>query len=107
MDIKDLSGRIQINRLINEDGSYNDAQKDLLMRFLGSSEFGLDPDDVENIVDAVKDWIDSDDEVTRFGAEDAYYQALEKPYPCKNGPLEFIEERIPRKMMRCSECELI
>ena len=92
LDIKDLSGRIQINRLINEDGSYNDAQKDLLMRFLSSSEFGLDTEEAENMVDAIKDWIDSDNEVTRFGAEDSYYQALEIPYPCKNGPFEFIEE---------------
>jgi general secretion pathway protein K len=92
VEITDLSGRIQINQLINKDGTYNTLQKDLLMRFLNLPEFGLDSQEAENIVDALKDWMDPDDEVTGFGAEDSYYQALEKPYPCKNGPLEFSEE---------------
>ena len=92
VEIMDLSGRIQINQLVDENGQYNDTQKGLLLRFLGSPEFGLDAEEAENVVDALKDWIDSDNEVTRFGAEDSYYQALEKPYPCKNAPLEFLEE---------------
>ena len=92
VEITDLSGRIQINQLINKDGTYNTLQKDLLMRFLNLPEFGLDSQEAENIVDALKDWMDPDDEVTGFGAEDSYYQALEKPYPCKNGPLEFAGE---------------
>jgi len=92
VDVRDLSGRIQINRLVNEQGEYNDAQRDILLRLLNFPEFGLDSEEAENLVDAIKDWIDEDNEVTRFGAEDAYYLTLEKPYPCKNGPLEFPEE---------------
>jgi len=92
IDVMDLSGRIQINRLVNERGDYNDAQKNILLRLLGFPEFGLDADEAENLVDAIKDWIDEDNEVTRFGAEDAYYLTLEDPYPCKNGPLESPEE---------------
>ena len=92
VEISDHSGRIQINQLVDKEGNYNDSQKRLLMRFLGSAEFDLDPEEAENIMDAIKDWIDADNEPTRFGAEDAYYQALEKPYPCKNAPLEFLEE---------------
>jgi len=93
IEIADLSGRIQINQLVDKDGkNYNLTQKGLLMRFLNSTEFGLDPEEVENIVDALKDWIDQDSETTRFGAEDSYYQTLEKSYPCKNAPFEFLEE---------------
>jgi general secretion pathway protein K len=44
------------------------------------------------MVDAIKDWIDGDSEVTRFGAENAYYETLEKPHSCKNAPLDFLEE---------------
>ncbi len=89
--VSDHSGRIQINKLVKEDGkNYNDDQKGLLMRFLES--FGIEDEEAENIVDAIKDWIDADNEVTRFGAEDAYYQALDKPYSCKNAPIEFLEE---------------
>jgi general secretion pathway protein K len=92
LEIADLSGRIQINQLVHQNGSYNETQKSLLMRFLGFPEFDLDPEEVENIADAIKDWIDSDDETTEFGAEDSYYRALERPYPCKNAPFEFLEE---------------
>ncbi len=91
VEIADLSGRIQINQLVDQN-NYNDTQKSVLVRFLSSPEFDLDPEEVENIVDAIKDWIDPDDETTRFGAEDSYYKALETPYPCKNAPLEFLEE---------------
>jgi len=95
VEITDLSGRIQINRLVKADGNYNEIQKGLLTRFLSSAEFDLDDEEVENIVDAIKDWIDNPDTdgVTGWGgAEDSYYQALTKPYPCKNAPLEFLEE---------------
>jgi general secretion pathway protein K len=92
VEITDLSGRIQINQLIEKDGTYNTLQKDLLLRFLNLPEFGLDSQEAENIVDALKDWMDTDNEVTGFGAEDSFYQALERPYPCKNGPFEFPEE---------------
>jgi len=95
IEITDLSRRIQINRLVKADGNYNEIQKGLLTRFLGSPEFDLDEEEVENIVDAIKDWIDNpdNDDVTGWGgAEDSYYQSLERPYPCKNAPFEFLEE---------------
>ena len=90
--ISDHSARIQVNGLVDENGEYNAVQKGLLTRFLSSQAFGLSSEDVDNIVDAIKDWIDGNSEVTRFGAEDTYYKALEKPYSCKNAPLEFVEE---------------
>ena len=92
LKVSDHSGRIQINKLVKEDGkSYNDNQKGLLTRFLQS--FGLENEEVVNIVDAIKDWIDADDDVTGFGgAENSYYQGLERPYSCKDAPVEFLEE---------------
>jgi general secretion pathway protein K len=96
VQINDHSGRIQINRLIQhegqEKGKYIKGQKDLLKRFLSSEQFDLDPEEVDNLIDAIKDWIDSDNEATKFGAESSYYQTLERPYSCKNAPLEFLEE---------------
>jgi general secretion pathway protein K len=52
------------------------------------------------LVPAIIDWIDPDDEVTvlpfvqgqNAGVESEYYQNLEKPYVCKNGPLEVVGE---------------
>ncbi len=92
VEIKDLSGRIQINELIKQDGSYNNDQKDILMRLLSSGLFELDEEEAEDILDNIKDWIDSDDEPTRYGSENSYYQSLENPYSCRNGKLRSIYE---------------
>ncbi len=92
LEITDLSGKIPINQLVDKGGKENKKQRDLLNRFLSSEPFELDPENVDNILDAIKDWIDPDDEVTRFGAENGYYQGLERPYKCKNGPFEFLEQ---------------
>ncbi len=96
VQIMDHSGRIQINKLVQlegpEKGKYIKGQKDLLRRFLGSEQFDLEPEEIDNLIDAIKDWIDPDNEATKFGAESSYYQTLERPYSCKNAPLEFLEE---------------
>jgi len=89
--IEDESGRIPINKLV--DGTeYNDKIKSLLTGFLSLPGFDLDEQQVRDIVDAVKDWIDEDNETTGFGAEDIYYEGLDDPYACKNAPLDCIEE---------------
>ena len=98
--IIDHSGRIQINQLLikvaDEAGevsyAYDQTQRELLTRFLNSEEFGLDEETVEDLLDALKDWMDPDNEVTGFGAEDSYYQTLNKPYACKNAPVDSLEE---------------
>lgn len=90
--VKDHSGRIQINKLVDKTGKVNQKQRQLLERFFSAEEFDLEPEDVGDILDAITDWVDPDNEVTKFGAEDSYYQALEKPYACKNGPMEFLDE---------------
>jgi len=91
LNIEDESGKISINSLVKNQG-YNDGIKKLLKRFLSLPEFNLDEQQVGDIVDAIKDWIDEDDETTGFGAENMYYRGLEKPYACKNAPLDCIEE---------------
>jgi general secretion pathway protein K len=90
--VKDQSGKIHINKLVDTKGKVNQKHRELLERFFSADEFDLEPEDVGDILDAMTDWIDPDNEVTKFGAEDSYYQALEKPYACKNGPMEFLDE---------------
>jgi len=41
---------------------------------------------------AIKDWRDSDDNVTPSGAEAETYSRLRPPYKCKNAPFETVEE---------------
>lgn len=92
INISDHSGRIQLNALIEKKEAgwvINEELQKVLRRFLGSEEFGLDQEEVDNIISALIDWIDEDDEVTGFGgAENTYYQGLENGYSCKNGPIE-------------------
>ena len=46
----------------------------------------------EAIVDSLIDWMDEDEEVYNDGAETDFYQSAENPYPCKNGPMDSIDE---------------
>lgn len=96
VEVKDLAGKIQINQLIKQDANgiwiYSEDQKGILMRLLTSDIFELEDEAAEDILDNIKDWIDTDDDPTRYGSENSYYQFLEDPYPCRNGPLRSIYE---------------
>ncbi len=94
VEATDLKGKIQINSIINAGGGYNQKQKDILLRILMSEEFEIEQEEAEDIIDNIKDWIDQDDETTRFGAESYYYQYLEPPYSCRNAPLKSIGEML-------------
>ncbi|MBW2558252.1 MAG: general secretion pathway protein GspK [Deltaproteobacteria bacterium] len=59
----------------------------------------MDEQQARDIVDAVRDWIDEDDETTGFGAENIYYEGLKEPYACKNTPLDCIDELLMVKGM--------
>ncbi|EFK06026.1 conserved hypothetical protein [delta proteobacterium NaphS2] len=91
VEISDLCGKIPINQLIDEKGEWRPAQKDLFERFLLSKSFGLDPDEVSILMDFIKDWLDPDDEITRFGVESAYYRGLDPSYSCDNGVLTSLD----------------
>jgi general secretion pathway protein K len=96
--IADESGKIPINHLVEID-----YLGEVFRRFLELEEFELEKDTVDTIVDSTMDWIDKadeEDDLERFlGAEDGYYQSLEKPYHCKNGPLDAPEELLLVKGM--------
>lgn len=93
LNIEDESGKIPINSLVKDNGNeYNAGIRDLLTRFLSLPEFDLDEQQVRDIVDTIKDWMDEDNEITGFGAENMYYGGLEEPYSCKNASLDCIEE---------------
>lgn len=92
VQIKDDSGRIQINQLVNQKGEFNTKQKELLTRFLKSEQFDLEEEEVQVIIDSIKDWIDPDNDVMDLGAESAYYEGLGEPYSSRNAPLESLEE---------------
>jgi len=100
LTITDELGKIQINSLVTypEGQAFNESQRDMWYRFLtllisqNDSFEDLEPD---MIINSVKDWIDSGDDeaITGLnGAESDYYQELDPPYVCRNGPLIHIGE---------------
>lgn len=56
--------------------------------------FLVEDGDAREIIDSIIDWIDSGDGdgEEEYGAENSHYMRLNPPYPCKNGPIESIEE---------------
>ncbi len=120
LTVQDLTGRIQLNRLVlsaeekqeileqqleqqrqdQQEGrqprQLQDPEKEqqaLWKRFLLSGKFAVEnEDEAIALIDALSDWIDADDEELDHGVENGYYQSLETPYSCRNGPLQYPEE---------------
>ena len=89
--IEDESGKIPIHKLVIGN-NFNMDVRNMLVRLLSQPEFGLDQIRAQEVVEAIKDWIDTDDNVTGGGAENSYYSSLAKPYGAKNVPLDCIDE---------------
>lgn len=87
IDIRDLGGSLNLNSLVSA-GNPEVVQMDRFIALLKN----LGIDDPPGLTDSLVDWIDSDDDARTYGAEEGYYQRLDKPYPCKNGPLDTLEE---------------
>ncbi|MBN1547722.1 MAG: general secretion pathway protein GspK [Syntrophaceae bacterium] len=81
--IQDESGKIALNGLSDASGI---VLKNLLLRLKST------PEEADTIVDSILDWKDPDDLHRLNGAENDYYQSLTKPYPCKDGTFESLEE---------------
>ena len=89
--IEDESGKIPVNLLLSGN-AYNPDIQQMLLRLLRLPEFKLSQEQSEEIVASLKDWMDSDNELTAGGAESDYYLRLPRPYACKNAPLDCMEE---------------
>lgn len=90
--IEDHSGHLQINSLVTPQGEFEPEQKARLLRLLTSEGASLSEEEAEQILDALKDWLDADDETTGFGAENSFYHSLPIPYDCRNGPVASLDE---------------
>lgn len=89
--IEDELGKIPLNMLVSGN-TINGEIRNLLIRLLCLPEFNLSPKKAEEIVAAIVDWIDADEEVTPGGAESMYYRTLPLPYDAKGAPMDDIYE---------------
>jgi general secretion pathway protein K len=103
MAISDERAKIQINALVTfpEGRAINGAQRKLWERFadrlLKAYEEieEMEASDPATIVGSIIDWLDSGDDdatTTANSAESDYYEGLDPPYACKNGPFTHLDE---------------
>jgi len=100
--ITDELGKIQVNALVDfpEGTNFKEPQRKMWDRFLFLFFSQYDPDmrsDPDEIINSLKDWLDSkdDDVITGLsGAESDYYQDLDPPYLCRNGPISYLGELV-------------
>jgi len=95
--LEDECGKIDLNSLIvTGEQEYRVLQFKRLFDLL---EIEIDEAELDDLVNALIDWLDTDSETT-FGAETDYYEALDPPYVCKNGPMDTPEEILLIKGMK-------
>lgn len=90
--IFDEMAKLNINTLIKQNGEYNQGVQKAMLRLLKGPLFQLPEEQAQDILDSIKDWLDKDEEPTRFGAESSYYREQGLNYSSKNGSIDFLEE---------------
>jgi general secretion pathway protein K len=84
--------------LVGEDGKLNlntivkSEESKLALEVLLTTIGELDAEGAEQVVAAIADWIDADDEMLTGGAESGYYATLSPPYKCVNAPMRCMSE---------------
>jgi len=95
--LKDESSKIDINSLIAE--GQQEFRLLQFKRLFDLLAIDITGEELEDFLNALIDWLDKDSETT-FGAEDDYYDSLEHPYVCKDGPMDTPEEILLVKGMK-------
>jgi general secretion pathway protein K len=97
--ITDESAKIDLNAILGSDPSDRAFRTAQFRRLFTLLEIDIAAGDLDDLISALIDWLDKDSE-TDTGAEDDYYQSLDKPYLCKNGPMDCPEEIMLVKGMK-------
>lgn len=85
------NSKFNINKLLEIDQSEEDLPEEerLGLAYIAMSNI---PNMSDDIVDAILDWLDSDEDRRPAGAEGNDYATLAVPYECRNGPMETLDE---------------
>jgi general secretion pathway protein K len=78
--IVDENAKLNVNLLLNEEGQISEEAERRIVRLFGL--LGLK----ELVLAPILDWLDGDDTPRFEGAEGDYYDGLDPPYGCANGP---------------------
>ncbi|WP_027186506.1 type II secretion system minor pseudopilin GspK [Desulfovibrio inopinatus] len=87
--ITDEGGLIPLN-----DIATSEEIAGVFIRLLTNTPFSLQQEKAENLCDAIRDWVDGNDDPRSetSPAEDNFYQSRELPYHCKNGTFDALDE---------------
>ncbi|MEZ5561152.1 MAG: type II secretion system minor pseudopilin GspK [Pseudomonadales bacterium] len=83
VQVRDLNGCFNLNSLAGTDPARNLSRLKTLLRNRNLPE---------TLADAWKDWVDPDQDITAFGAEDGEYLLAEPPYRTADGPAGHVSE---------------
>ena len=96
-NLEDLQACFNLNAIVsgsasgntNSNGSSNttEAMEAFHTMLLSLSVDGLDNFTADTLRDSLADWVDEDDSMRPYGAEDSEYESREFPYLAANGPL--------------------
>jgi hypothetical protein len=92
LTITDEYGKINLNALIFESGDSGGEEVHLALEQIVRDVFMLYLGLEEDPTDLILDWLDADDDARDLGGESDYYESLDPPFSCKNGPMDSIEE---------------
>lgn len=87
--IVDEERKINVNALVLENSgklTVDPARKQQLERLFALLDINVD------LVDAIVDWIDTDDVPEPYGAESPSYQSRDPGYPARNGKMQTLQE---------------
>ncbi len=84
--VRDESAKVNLNALADKEAAVQNLTAGLLKALYRAREVEVD------LVDYLKDWVDSDDEETSPGGEGSYYRSLPDPYEAKNLGLDSLSE---------------
>lgn len=98
-----LSGQVVTNYgVIDEERKINiNSSSQALLKSLVEIAGEVDPMTASEISSSIIDWRDENDELLIGGAEDSYYAALNRPYPCHNGEFQSLHELLLVKGVGC------
>ncbi|WP_397570155.1 hypothetical protein [Schlesneria sp. T3-172] len=80
--LMDESAKLNLNHLLDMKMSHDEISA-MMIRIPGMTV---------DIIDAILDWMDTDDTKNPYGAESETYEQMVPPYRAKNGPFESIDE---------------
>ena len=79
--VSDVSGKINVNSLTSAAGAVNRRYRDLMARFLSFEDFGLEADEIEDILDALAERLGRDGEASPCRAQN--YRCFGMPGPMR------------------------